>query len=392
MLDKLVEIERERAPKQAPQVASNRNMKSGKITSSNKSSVAKSPAKPNPNKGIVLSVAGVEPVFANMPNAFTDRPFMTLVIENESSENISKSELTLDVPGYFPAPVTVELESIPASDRVRLKLFAEFTEDIKKVSKTKRTDAVVSIKYGKKKAKIKYPVVIFDAHTTRWNVGEKLGLYIDDEAEGVKAIAEGIAAEVDRMTKDTQLKKKLYTGMAVLDYLNGIGVKFEADAKRPFVSVYGSNTKVDTAKYPSELLETKSGDVDDLLIAYGSILKALGVDMAFTVSDGKVVTLFDTSIPEELMKKLGFIKGQVVVYDENIWLPLDITMLSSGSVAAWGHGVKTASALGEDTKLVVLSKAMKKYEPVRLYRQNMKVIPPSTFQAKYDELKVKFQK
>jgi len=389
VLDKLVEIERKRAPKQAPQVASGNK----KTASSSKAQPAKKAAKskPDPNKGIVLSVAGVEPVFANMPNAFINRPFMTLIIENESTENISKSELTLDVPGYFPAPVSAELESIPASDRVRLQLFAEFTDNLKKISRTKRTDAVISIKYGKKETKIKYPIVIFDAHTTRWNNGEKIGLYIDEEDVGVKAIAEGLVAEVARMTDNAQLKK-LYTGMATLDYLNGIGVKFQADAKRPFVSVYGSNTKVDTAKYPSELLASKSGDGDDILIAYGSILKATGVDMAFTVSDGKLVTLFDTSIPEELMKKLGFSKKQVVIYDENIWLPIDLTKLDAGSVTAWESGAKIASTIGEDTKLVVLSKALKKYQPARLFRQKSKVIPVSTFQAKYDELKTKFQK
>jgi len=391
VLDKLVAIERKRTPSSVAGVkktAKNNQSKPAKGTGAKKE-VSKSVK--NDDKGIILSVAGVEPVFANMPYAFVDRPFMTLVIENESSENIRQSELTLDVPGYFPAPIAAELESIPAQDRVRLQLFAEFTDDLMKVTRTKRTDAVITIKYGKKKTEIKYPVVIFDAHTTRWNSGEKIGLYIDDKDSSVVSIAEGLKAEAERLAEDKQLRK-LYIGMAGFDYINGLGVKYVADSKRPFTEVFGSNTKVDSAQYASELLNSKQGDGDDILIAYGSVLTAAGVDMAFTVSDGKVLVLFDTAIPEELIEKLGFSKDKVVIYDENIWLPLDVSMLSAGSVKAWESGAKIASGLGEETKLVILSKAMKKYKPVRLFRNNGKVAPVSTFQAKYDELKTLLKK
>lgn len=392
VLDKLVAVERERSPVSTVEVASAPSIaKSQKAAADVKKPEKKAPpAKPEPkkkeeDKGIVLSVAGVEPVFANMPEAFIDRPFMTLVIENQSAESIRGSELVLDVPGYFPAPIAAELESIPALDRVRLQLFAEFTDDLKKIRKTTRTDAVVSIKYGKKKAEIKYPVVIFDAHSTRWNSGEKLALFIDSELPAVADTASGLKDEADRLTKEKKLAKA-YMGLAAFDYLNGIGVKFAPDAKRPFTDVYGSNTKVDSALYPAEMLEKKQSDADNILITYGSILKAAGIDMAYTVTGGNVIALFDTSIPEELMENLGFSKDKVVVYDENIWLPIDVKMIAEGSAKAWENGAKIASTLGEDTKLTVLSKALNKYKPVGLFRSDIKIPPVSTFQAKYDEL------
>ena len=398
VLDKLVEIERKRAPAPAPVAEvpkKKRPQKTAKQEAKKQKAEKSQPAAPakkavESDKGIILSVAGVEPVFANMPDAFINRPFMTLVIENESSENIRKSELTLDVPGYFPSPIAAELESIPALERVRLQLFAEFTDALKKVNKTKRTDAVITITYGKKKTQIKYPVVIFDAHTTRWNTGEKIGLYLDAEDPGIVEISKGVSSEADKLTTDKQLTK-LYKGLVAFSYLNGFGINFTPDAKRPFATVYGSNTKVDTAKYPAELLAAKSGDSDDLLITLGSILKGADVDMAFAVVDGKTMAMFDTSIPEELMEKLGFEKEQIVIYDENIWLPLDITMVSDGVMKAWESGAKIASTLGENSKLIVLSKAVKKYKPVKLFRQGKKFIPVSTFQSKYDELKSKFK-
>jgi hypothetical protein len=395
VLDKLVEIERKRFPAPAVEVAQADVKQSAKASSAAvKQPPKKEQKKPVPkaeDKGIILSVAGVEPVFANMPEEFIDRPFMTLVIENQSDENIMKSELTLDVPGYFTSPISAELESIPALDRVRIQLFAEFTDELKKISKTKRTDAVISIAYGKKKAEIKYPIVIFDAHTTRWNTGEKLAIYIDSAAPVVASIADELKAEAEGLTSDKQLMK-LYKGMTALDYLNGLGVKYIPDEKRPFTDVYGSNTKVDSAQYPAELLTGKQGDGDDILITYGSILKASGIDMAFTVSDGKVLALFDTSIPEEMLGRLGFSKEQVVVYDENIWIPIDVSAISDGSVKAWESGAKIASGLGDDTKLVILSKAMDKYKPAELFRSDAKVVPVSTFHSKYEELKAQFTK
>ncbi|PLX70247.1 MAG: hypothetical protein C0602_05395 [Denitrovibrio sp.] len=346
---------------------------------------------PEEDKRLVLSVAGVEPVFANMPMEFTEKPFVTLVIENETSDNIRKSELTLDVPGYFPSPIGVELESIPALDRVRLQLFAEFSDDLKKISRTKRADAVISIEYAENKTEIKYPVTIFDAHTTRWNTCEKLALFMDDEDKAVADIAAEVVLEASRLTDDNQLKK-LYTGMIALDYLSGFGINFVPDAKRPFTEVYGSNTKVDSVLFPSEVLLAKKGDGDDILALLGSVLKAAGVDLAFTVADGRIFAMFDTSIPEELMGKYGFSKEQIVIYAENIWFPFDVTKINEGVLNSWLSGTKNAPAMGEETRLVVLSKALAEYAPVRLFRQDVKGIPVSTFQSRYDELKKAIEK
>jgi hypothetical protein len=392
VVDKIVEIERERAPKTVQPVEKAGTAKSvskpAPVQTAKKES-APAQAKPAPaqsSKGdVVLSVAGVEPVFANMPDAYTNRPFITLVIENTSQENIRKSLITLDIPGYFNAPLEADLESIPASDKVRLQLFAEFGENLIKTDRTKKTDAVITIKYDKKQNQIKYPVVIFDTRTTRWTSGEKLAIFTDDQDEAVKAIAAGIKAETDKVSIAADLKK-MYMGLMTADYFASCGLSFKADEKRPFTQVFGSNVKVDTVRFPSETLLSKSGDHDDLMVLFGSVLKALDIDMAFTVSGEKVMTLIDTSIPEELMAKYGFDKSRVVIYDENIWLPFDMTALSGGAKAGWESGAKNAVGLGEDAKVTVLSKSLAKFTPVRLFRQNVKVVPVSTFQAKYAEL------
>jgi hypothetical protein len=395
-VDKLVAIERKLAPAPVIDLTKPNAQKPAAKPKGNSAEAAKQQSKrseppKSADKGITLSVAGVEPVFANMPGAFVNRPFMTLVIENESSESITQSELTLDVPGYFTAPIAAELESIPALDRVRLQLFAEFTDSLSKVSKTKKAEAVITIKYGRKKTEIKYPVVIFDAHTTRWNTGDKLAIYIDEELEGVKAIAEGVVAEADRLSEQKHMKG-LYAGMAAFEYLGGIGIKFVPDEKRPFTSVYGSNTKVDSAGYPAEILKAKSGDADDIMIIYASVLKAAGIDMGYAVVGDKAVALFDTRIPEEMIGSMAFPKEKIVIYDENIWVPMDVSMMADGAAQAWESGAKIAASMGEDSTLTVLSKAEKKYKPVRLYRSDIKTVPVSTFQAKYDELKTLFSK
>jgi len=388
ILDKVVQIERDRAPEE-PAMAqiSEPQQKASTASAAKKQDV--SVKKTDSGKGLKLSVAGVEPVFANIPYAFVKKPFMTLLIENESDQNIGQSELTLDVPGYFSSAVSTELESIPASDKVRLKLFAEFTDDLKKVDKTKKTDAVISIKYGTKKTEIKYPVVIFDSHTTRWNEGGKIALFSDHSDPSVVSLAEDILVQSEKLSADEKLKK-FFAGLTAFDYLSGAGYVYEADAKRPFKDVYGSNTKVDTSKYPSEFLSDKKGDADDILIAYGAVLKAMDIDFAFTVSENTVVGMFDTSIPEELREKLGFEKNSVVIYDENIWIPMNIEMIKEGASAAWKSGAETASALGDKTKMVVLSKSYEKYSPVTIYRKEFRSVPAETFAPRFAELKKVF--
>jgi hypothetical protein len=331
-------------------------------------------------------VAGVEPVFANMPEEFIEKPFMTLAIENETDENIRKAELTLNVPGYFPYEVATELESIPARNRVRLQLYAEFSGEVLKLERTRKADADISIKYAGKTTKIKYPVTIFESHNVRWNTGDKAALFIDDEAEVIKAIADQVKSVASGITDDQNLMK-FYSGLIAYEYLSGYGMNFKENAKRPFREVYGSMTKVDTVRFPVEMLADKTGDCDELFTLYASVLKAMGIDSSFAVVDGRIMAMFDTSIPEELLESLGLDKSKVVVFDENIWVPMDIQLISSGVSASWESGAKSGAALGDDTKVYVMSEAAKKFKPVKLFRSDLKVVPVSTFDVRYEEIK-----
>jgi hypothetical protein len=340
---------------------------------------------PEPEKELKLSVAGVELVFANMPDEFIEKPFMTLAIENETAENIKKAELVLDVPGYFPYEVGTLLESIPAKDRVRLQLFAEFSGDVMKLNKTKKVDSVITITYGDKVAKITYPVTIFESHTLRWNDGGKIALFIDEEAETVTSIAAGITKVVDGLGVDAKLRK-FYKALIAFEYLSNSGFKFEANSKRPFSEVYGSMTKVDTVNFPEETLEKRRGDADDLFALYASILKAMKINSGFAVVDGKIVAMFDTALPEELLGSLKLAKEDVVVFNENIWIPVDMQKISDGANGAWQSAKGSKDIFEDSSKVVVVSEASKKYKPVKLFRGKVKVAEVAEFTDKYSEL------
>ena len=108
----------------------------------------------------------------------------------------------------------------------------------------------------------------------------------------------------------------------------------------------------DFVQYPSETLALKSGDCDDLSVAYASLLANIGISSAFVdvvppdqPDRSHVYLLFDTGVPASEAYVISDNAKRYVTRNNarglaTVWIPVETTVIDGGFDSAWIAGAK----------------------------------------------------
>ncbi len=122
----------------------------------------------------------------------------------------------------------------------------------------------------------------------------------------------------------------------------GKGVRYRSDPNIPF----DRDDRVQTAV---ETISLGTGDCDDLVVLYASLLEGAGIATAFVdVRDpeeaaGHVYLMFDTGLPPDRWSEISTNEKRSVVRDggsgrTTLWIPVETTLIQSGFETAWTEG------------------------------------------------------
>ncbi|MBN2201739.1 transglutaminase domain-containing protein [bacterium] len=122
----------------------------------------------------------------------------------------------------------------------------------------------------------------------------------------------------------------------------GKGVRYRSDPNIPF----DRDDRVQTA---AETFLLGTGDCDDLVVLFASLLEGAGIATAFVdVRDpeeaaGHVYLMFDTGLPPDRWSEISANEKRSVVRDggsgrTTLWIPVETTLIQSGFDSAWKEG------------------------------------------------------
>ena len=109
---------------------------------------------------------------------------------------------------------------------------------------------------------------------------------------------------------------------------------------------------VDEVQYPDQLIISKTGDCEDLLVFYMSALMSIGHQSAIIAlkpkpeqTIGHVFLLVDSGIPviaqgQLNLTDIGVIKRQNYLGNYTLWLPIEVTILDQGFDVAYKSGIR----------------------------------------------------
>ena len=158
---------------------------------------------------------------------------------------------------------------------------------------------------------------------------------------------------VIRYTRDILLQYK--------DSLNGIRSELEGFQKARILFnafagklVYVNDPKqsADNVQYPSETLQLRGGDCDDMTTCFSSLLNSIGISTAFVdvipaedSSKSHIYLMFDTGLDPKYGNTISsntkrYITRTNAKGAESIWIPIEATVITRGFDAAWSEGAQ----------------------------------------------------
>lgn len=169
---------------------------------------------------------------------------------------------------------------------------------------------------------------------------DKLGFFITTDDESILHISREIGRTIPDLqkngTRNFQLAKVLF------NELKRRGIGYRSDPNIPFY-------KDDRVQFAKETLESGSGDCDDLVVLYSSLLESVGINTAFIdVNDPEkdiahVYLMFDSGLPPEQSGLMSSNEKRFVLWENgsdkrSVWIPVETTLLEEGFEAAWKTG------------------------------------------------------
>jgi hypothetical protein len=282
-----------------------------------------------------------ETVFPAAFPLFAYRPLGTVRVKNVASRPV-RVTASFFIDRLMDAPTESAPVAIMPGDTAEIPLHAVFNERIKTVQTLTVHDGLVSVSAT--------PHQQFDDRTrTRVIVRGR-----NDWDGNVRTLRYFVTPDdpaVLRYTRDVFLEMR--------DSLAGVPGQMETFHRarlllntfaRQLVYVNDPKLSADHVQYPSETLQLRGGDCDDMTVLFASLLGSIGISTAFVdvvppdrPEESHIYLLFDTGLEPKFGSSIAENPKRYVVRRnergvETIWIPVETTVIANGFDEAWATG------------------------------------------------------
>jgi tetratricopeptide (TPR) repeat protein len=146
------------------------------------------------------------------------------------------------------------------------------------------------------------------------------------------------------------------------------GINYVVDPQTPYEDYSRDATVVDYVQFPSQTLEYRAGDCDDLSILYSTLLESIGTESAFITVPGHIYMAFSLGMTPGEAERLFWDTDDLIFKDEQTWVPVEVTMVQKGFLQAWEMGAKQWRKHDPEgtAGFYPIHEAWREYEPVGL--------------------------
>lgn len=174
-----------------------------------------------------------------------------------------------------------------------------------------------------------------------WN-GEmdKLVFFVTPDNDEILKLSRAIISE--QRSQNNGDVDNFQRAQVIFDELKKLGIHYRRD---PNIVFY----KDDRVQFATETLNIGSGDCDDLVVLYASLLESIGINTAFIeVRDPEkelahLYLIFDSDLPANQGQTISSNEKRFVIRtsqtgQNKIWIPVETTLIEQGFEEAWKAG------------------------------------------------------
>src|SRR3990170_6421678 len=282
----------------------------------------------------------INKVFSSLYKFYNTTPIGEIKITNNSAETFPKIKVSLNVLNYMDFSTDKEVKGVKPGATKTIPLYASFNNKILEIVEDTPAQAAIELSYyveqKEEKTTLTIPVTIYNRNALTWITPAMISAFVTPKDEPVNDFARGV---MQRYPENPALiNKQLATAMLVFDALGAYGITYSPDPNNPYEKVSRDAGAVDSLRYPRETLKLKTGDCDDLSTLISALLENLGIETAFIGTPGHLHLMLKLDIDVQKADTISLNPEQYVIFDNQIWIPVESTALGSSFHEAWYKG------------------------------------------------------
>lgn len=323
------------------------------------------------------------PVFPVFYKYYDDHQVGGITFVNDEKGSVKNLAVSFYVPQYMDGPKQcVVIPELKKGEETTVPLYALFTDKVLAITEGTKINAQITARYqyGNKDFTVEQSQTLrmYDRNAMSWDDDRRAAAFVTAKDPDVLAFAKSVAGLVrDSQNKAVNLDFRIAAGL--FESLGLYGIRYVVDPKTPFTEFKGNAGAVDFLQFPVQTLTYKAGDCDDLSILTAAMMEAAGMETAFITVPGHIFMAFNLGMQPDEAKKLFQNPGDLILNEEETWVPVEITLLQEGFLKAWETGAKEwreNNAKGV-AGFFPIHAAWTEYEPVGLIGASAAITPPA---------------
>lgn len=307
-----------------------------------------------------------DPIFPVFYKYYDTNSAGSFRIENGEKGAITDVKASFLVPQYMAAAkVCASISRLKAGEALDVPLIALFTDSIISITEDTKVTAKLVVEYSymgsPMKTQADISLRIYNRNAMTWEDDRRAAAFVSAKDPAVLSFAKtaaGVARERGKAAT-TEFRQ----AMGIFQALGVYGLKYVPDPTSPFTDTDKGRTTIDYLQFPVQTLAYKAGDCDDLSICYAAMLEATGTASALVTVPGHIFVAFDLGMDLAEARASFSTPGDLIFREGRAWVPVEVTMLRDGFLAAWKAGAKEWSEAGPKASFYPVREAWAVYEP-----------------------------
>ncbi|RLD33981.1 MAG: hypothetical protein DRI73_04585, partial [Bacteroidetes bacterium] len=295
-------------------------------------------------KGLELRDITLAPLFPVLYKYYDSNSVGSVRVKNFEKKAAEDIKIQFFVERYMDNPMDIGTSfSLEPGEDKTVELFGLFTQDMMEITEGTKASAKISISYimnGRDK-KVEYtPVLeVYNRNALMWDDDRKIASFITAKDPEILGFAKNVTNWMQDV-KNPAVDENLQKGMVLFEAVKAYGIRYEIDPTTPFSELSEQKTAIDFLQFPRQTLQYTNGDCDDLTSLYTALLEAVGVETAVITIPGHIYAAFALKSSPDEARRIFSRPDELVIIDDKVWVPVEITMFQDSFEKAWQMGAK----------------------------------------------------
>lgn len=285
----------------------------------------------------IIEIRSVQfnPVFPSLDEYYKKNPIGKITLFNTRNTTISNVEISVFVQEVGSKIEIIRVPSLIAQQDKVVDITVSFNERLFDSARNVSVEISLKYQYEGMEYNPTHPrktLQVLSNKAMDWQKRRSLASFVNPQDDNLAYFVKQNIVQPFSTEQSIILNRNLIRALQAYSFYRANGISYVRDSSTSNLD----DSELDAVQFPFQLLETKSGDCEDLLVLMAGTLESIGTQTAFIDIPGHVMLAIKTEMTAAEITKNGLSPEYFIESHGAFWLPLETTMMGKADfVASW---------------------------------------------------------